>query len=174
MAKYDNIGTYYNQTRRADPYLLEQMLRKFQATENQRYLDIGCGTGNYTIALYEKGLTITGLDPSLKMLQTANAKNSNIKWTQGSAENIPFENYSFDAALASLTLHHWNSLKDGFRELSRVLKSGGQFTIFTSTKNRWKDIGSIIISLKCWPIPFNKCLHKMKSWRHCLLLVLKS
>jgi len=136
MAKYDSIGTHYNQTRTADPYLAEQMWHRLYNVEFQRYLDIGCGTGNYTSALHQKGITITGVDPSLKMLDKANAKNPNINWIQGSAENIPFENNSFDAALASLTLHHWDSLYDGFKELNRVLKTGGGITIFTSTKKQ--------------------------------------
>ncbi len=136
MAKYDTIGTHYNQTRTADPFLLDQMWQKLYHTDHQRHLDIGCGTGNYTIALHEKGMAITGVDPSLKMLQKADAKNSDIEWTQGSAENIPFENNSFDAAIASLTLHHWTSLVDGFKELNRVLKTGGGITIFTSSKEQ--------------------------------------
>ena len=136
MAKYDKIGINYNQTRRADPYLVQRMLHHIQPQEGHHYLDIGCGTGNYTIALHRAGLKITGVDPSQKMLTTAASKNQLINWTLGTAENIPFPDNHFDGAVASLTLHHWDSLQDGFSELNRVLKPNSRLTIFAFTEQQ--------------------------------------
>ncbi len=58
QAKYDAIGTNYNQTRKADPYLTEQLLKHLNPTKEGVYLDIGCGTGNYTNALREKDFSL--------------------------------------------------------------------------------------------------------------------
>ncbi len=136
MAKYDKIGINYNQTRCADPYLVQRMLHHIKPTKGYHYLDIGCGTGNYTIALQQSGLKLTGVDPSQKMLDTAAGKSQLINWTLGTAENIPFPHNSFDGAFASLTLHHWNSLQKGFSELNRVLKINSRLTIFAFTEKQ--------------------------------------
>ncbi len=48
--KYDKIGTDYNLTRMADNYLAEQFLYHLDPTKSGKYLDIGCGTGNFKSA----------------------------------------------------------------------------------------------------------------------------
>ncbi len=69
--KYDQIGDGYNNTRMADGYLTERLAAFLQPQTDKAYLDIGCGTGNYTAALAGKGINITGVDPSEKMLEEA-------------------------------------------------------------------------------------------------------
>ncbi|MEO1448502.1 MAG: methyltransferase domain-containing protein [Bacteroidota bacterium] len=133
MQTYDRIGTGYNDTRRADPYLLDRMEALLAITTGQKMLDIGCGTGNYTRALATRGIDISGVDPSEKMLQKARSIAPEMKWGKGSAEALPFSDECFEAILASLTLHHWKDLKAGFREMARVLNLGGKLVIFTST-----------------------------------------
>lgn len=138
METYDKIGTGYNDTRRADPYLLSRMVALLAPMPGERFLDVGCGTGNYTRALAERGLDFTGIDPSALMLQKARNLNSSIKWLEGKAEAMPLENGGMDGVLASLTLHHWEHLKAGFREVYRVLKPGGRLVIFSSTPEQMK------------------------------------
>lgn len=132
-AKYDEIGKDYNRTRKADAYLAGRLFHHLQASADKQYLDIGCGTGNYTIALQEQGVNFIGVDPSMEMLTKAQAKNQTITWKQGTAEAIPLGNDAVDGAIASLTLHHWTSLENGFQELGRVLKSGSRMVIFMFT-----------------------------------------
>ncbi|MCB9251203.1 MAG: class I SAM-dependent methyltransferase [Flavobacteriales bacterium] len=133
MERYDKIGLTYDSTRKADPYLCERMFELIGSGHTDaHYLDIGCGTGNYTEALAQKGLRFTGMDPSVKMLEKARSKASHVKWLQGNAESIPANDQSFDGVLASLTLHHWFDLEKGFKELFRVMKSGARMVCFTS------------------------------------------
>ena len=68
---YNSIGTGYNNKRTADPYLTERLYENVFSGGEGLYLDIGCGTGNYTLALQNKGLELWGIDPSAKMLETA-------------------------------------------------------------------------------------------------------
>lgn len=131
--KYNQIGLGYDHTRRADPYLLERLYSHLHPKKDAQYLDIGCGTGNYTIALHERGINFTGADPSEEMLKIARRKCAAIHWLNGKAEALPLERETIDGIIASLTLHHWTSLEQGFRELARVLKPGGRIVIFTST-----------------------------------------
>lgn len=86
--KYDKIGAGYNLTRKADTYLIEQLLYHLKPTKNGMYLDIGCGTGNYTDELQKKGFRFIGIDPSKQMLEKAKLRNNKIDWKIGTAENI--------------------------------------------------------------------------------------
>ena len=136
--KYDRIGRRYNHTRRADPYLLERMRLHLQPENGRQYLDVGCGTGNYTIALAQAGGVFTGLDPSGTMLETARRRSGSIQWVLGRAEQLPFPPESFDGALASLTTHHWADMEKGLAEIYRVLKPGGRLVVFTATPEQMK------------------------------------
>ncbi len=132
-ALYNIIGTNYNSTRCADPTITERLYQLLSAEQGNLYLDIGCGTGNYTLALSDKGLNLYGVDPSEIMIQTAQSRNQTIQWKLGTAENIPSESSMFDGIIGTLTLHHWKNLQKGFKELYRVLKNGGKAVFFTST-----------------------------------------
>ena len=137
--KYDKIGDEYNSTRFADEYLTEKLFQFLNAQPNEINLDIGCGTGNYTVALANKNLNFIGIEPSEKMLEIAKSKSKKIDWRIGSAENIPAENEYFDNVIATLTIHHWTKLNDAVKEIFRVLKPNGKLIIFTSTPSQMKN-----------------------------------
>ncbi len=132
MTAYNSIGQGYNQTRKTDPYLAQTLYNLLQPTPYGIYLDIGCGTGNYTIALAEKGVMLHGVDPSAVMLNEAKAKSNAVQWHLGNAEQIPFDNNFFDGAVATLTLHHWDSLEKGFKEIYRVMKPNAKMVFFAA------------------------------------------
>lgn len=136
--KYDRIGKSYDTTRCADPYLTARLLELIQPEAHGKYLDIGCGTGNYTAALSTHGLRVVGVEPSGTMLQTAKLRHAEMDWIAGSAEGIPFPPDTFHGAIATLTIHHWHALEKGFSEISRVLKCKGRFVIFTSSPTQMK------------------------------------
>ncbi|MEL6484031.1 MAG: class I SAM-dependent methyltransferase [Bacteroidota bacterium] len=137
-AKYDRIGIHYDQTRKADPYITSRLRFHLQPNLEGLYLDIGCGTGNYTHELQKDGFRFIGIDPSLEMLEKARMRNSQIDWRKGSAENTGLTSNYVDGVVASLTLHHWSNLYKGFAELQRVLKSNGTLVIFTATPKQMK------------------------------------
>jgi ubiquinone/menaquinone biosynthesis C-methylase UbiE len=136
--KYDKIGTGYNSTRQADPYLAGRLFYLLQPKSDGLYLDIGCGTGNYTCFLAGKGLKFIGVEPSEKMLSEAKSKTQNIKWLNGTAEQIPADNKTFDGIIATLTIHHWTDIKKAFIELNRVLADNGRIIMFTSTPEQMR------------------------------------
>jgi len=131
--KYDTIGLGYNVTRKADSYLMDRLYHLLEPDRNCHYLDVGCGTGNYTCALAERGLKFTGLDPSKKMLGEAKLKTGEINWIEGRVEELPFPDHYFDGSIATLTIHHWENIERGFSEISRVLKPGSRIVLFTSS-----------------------------------------
>ncbi|WP_184542250.1 class I SAM-dependent methyltransferase [Mucilaginibacter sp. FT3.2] len=129
---YDTIGNGYNTTRRADPYITDRLFQLLSTQTGGMYLDIGCGTGNYTIALANKGINFYGVEPSVEMLDIARLKSMEVTWLLGPAEGIPVPDNFFDGSIATLTIHHWTELGIAFAEFYRVLKSGSPMIIFTA------------------------------------------
>lgn len=130
-AIYNRIGKTYDQTRKADPMITNKLINHLCPKEGGRFLDVGCGSGNYTQALYEHGLQTCGIDISEEMLTKAKHKNPKIQWTLGDARKLPFENIQFDGATCTLATHHIKDIEKSFKEIYRVLNKG-HFVIFTS------------------------------------------
>lgn len=136
--RYDTIGKEYNATRKADPYLTGKLYELLLAVPGNHYLDIGCGTGNYLNALSKQGLNFTGVDPSLTMLEQAEWKNPEAHFICAKAENIPLPDQIFDGAIAIFTIHHWDDMLRGLKEVRRVLKPGSRFVCFSFTPRQMK------------------------------------
>lgn len=130
MALYDAIGKTYDTTRRADPSITRCLARLLDLRPGANYLDVGCGTGNYTVALRNLGARMHGLELSSTMLAQARPKSDRVRWVQGDAASMPFPDQCFAGAIATVTIHHWKSLRPGFDEVFRVIRSG-HFVIFT-------------------------------------------
>ncbi len=130
-ALYDTIGKTYDTTRRADPDILSKILKYLSPTKQKVYLDVGCGSGNYTSAIFEQGFNIQGIDISTGMLEKAKAKNPNIKWLQGDAMHLPLQDKTYDGAICILATHHIQDIDKAFKEVYRILKKG-RFVLFTA------------------------------------------
>ena len=79
-------------------------------------MNVGAGGGSYE----PEGRQITAVEPSAKMIQQRPPSNATI--IQGSAEDLPFDDKSFDAAMAVLTIHHWSDQERGVKEMRRVTR----------------------------------------------------
>ncbi|WOE75137.1 class I SAM-dependent methyltransferase [Alterisphingorhabdus coralli] len=113
-ALYDSIGIDYSNLRKADPRIAAHIRNAIGDVAS--VLNVGAGTGSY-----EPGdLEVTALEPSAQMISQRPADAAQA--VQGSAENIPFADDSFDAALAILTVHHWADAAKGLAEMRRVAR----------------------------------------------------
>ena len=119
---YNKNGTGYNETRCADPEIAKQIVQSLGIDFGQ-VLDLGCGTRNYSIALEEKGLEVTGIDPSEKMLTVARQKSQSVRWKIGTAEKIPIEDEIFDGVFGNLTCLLYTSPSPRDRTRSRMPSS---------------------------------------------------
>ncbi|WP_078596167.1 class I SAM-dependent methyltransferase [Evansella clarkii] len=131
-ALYDEIGLAYDTTRKADPEITGRLRNHLQVTDGSKVLDIACGTGNYTVALQETGLQMTGTDISKEMIAKAKEKSSLIQWELADAKRLPFNNNTFSGAACILSIHHFDELFSAFKEIYRVIDKG-RFVIFTSS-----------------------------------------
>lgn len=100
----------------------------------ERVLDIGCGIGNNLLSFLEKGLSTTGLDPSRSMLDMASKKLGNRADLHiGFAEDLPFDDNSFDHACIVRTLEFAEDPRKAIAEACRVAKN----SIFIGLLNRY-------------------------------------
>ncbi len=97
--------------------------------EEKKVLDIGAGTGRISVYLANRGAKVTAFDLSPKMLELVRKKNPKIQTIVGDAENLPFEDSSFDIAIAAFLIVHLKDPAKFFDDVYRVLKDGGIFVV---------------------------------------------
>jgi SAM-dependent methyltransferase len=113
-ALYDRIGQGYAQARRPDPRILAAI--EAALGDATTVLNVGAGTGGYEPADRE----VTAVEPSAEMIAQRDADAAPV--VQASAEALPFEDDSFDAAMALQTVHHWPDMEAGLAEMRRVAR----------------------------------------------------
>ncbi|MHB8072714.1 class I SAM-dependent methyltransferase [Desulfosporosinus fructosivorans] len=136
---YDKIGFAYDTTRKADPEIIRRLYHHLQLGVGSTVIDIGCGTGNYTMALKQYGLTMTGVDISSTMIDNARTKAPDITWVKSDATILPFEDAAFNGAISTLVIHHYEELERPFKEAIRVLEKGRRYVIFTASPEQMKN-----------------------------------
>ncbi len=110
-----------------------KMIEPFQP---KRILDIATGTADLALlSMRLKPSHVTGIDLSEEMLEIGRKKVSEAGYSgqldllKGDAENLPFENKSFDAALAAFGVRNFGNLRAGLAEVWRVLEPGAPFVV---------------------------------------------
>ena len=117
---YDVIGHGYALARKPDSRIAARILAALGQARS--VLNVGAGAGSYE----PRGPGTVALEPSPLMLgQRPSGASPAVR---GVAEWLPFADASFDAVMASLTLHHWSDWRAGVREMRRV--SRGRIVIF--------------------------------------------
>lgn len=106
-------------------------------TPDLHLLDLASGTGDIAFRYLEKSrslnpsITLFDLSPSMIQISKDRAINKNIKgklkWYEGKAENLPFEDHTFDVCTVSFGLRNFENKERSIEEAYRVLKPGGVF-----------------------------------------------
>src|SRR5947207_11908778 len=113
-AAYDSLGRTYTATRAEDPRIAARIHAALG--DARTVVNVGAGTGHYEPADRE----VLAVEPSATMI--AQRPPGAAPVIQASAEELPLDDDSFDAALAVNTVHHWLDLPAGLRELRRVAR----------------------------------------------------
>ncbi len=95
-------------------------------------LDLGCGTGRWSKYLSEKAKYIEAIDPSSAVISAATMllKSDNVRVTQASIDNIPFEDGAFDFVFSLGVLHHIPDTQLAMRKCVNKVKPGGYFLVY--------------------------------------------
>lgn len=129
-----------------------------------KVLDVGAGDGYITNKIKEKGHPVVGLEISDKRIKNAKEK-YNLDFVKGDANNLPFEDGSFDTVVASEVLEHLDNLGQGLKEAIRVAKKKVIITlpigdweeethrflidfVYIKAEGHPKDRGMLVIELK--------------------------
>ncbi|PZE26532.1 MULTISPECIES: demethylmenaquinone methyltransferase [unclassified Curtobacterium] len=95
----------------------------------ERVLDLAAGTGTSSVAFAKRGAEVTALDLSAGMIEVGRQRHPEITFVHGDAEQLPFEDDSFDAVSISFGLRNVNEPSVALAEMYRVLKPGGRVVI---------------------------------------------
>jgi ubiquinone/menaquinone biosynthesis C-methylase UbiE len=95
-------------------------------------LDVGCGPGVAVRRAARRASSVVGVDPAPVMLRVARAlgagrRSPNVRYLEGSAEELPVPDGSASVLWSLATVHHWHDLLAGLAEAHRALRPGGRF-----------------------------------------------
>lgn len=137
--KYDYLAEHYHRLRTKDNpqgWFYNEMLEMPATLElldnvkGKKILDFGCGTGIYAKLLTKKGAKVKGFDISPEMISIAKKENPKLDLRVATGYKFPFKE-KFDIILSSLVVHYLEDWDKMFKEVSRVLKKGGDFIFST-------------------------------------------
>lgn len=134
MKEFDKIVQEYDKGRSRENtgFWAEETVKLAQLDEASLVLDLGCGTGIYTLSVgLRTSNSICGLDPVAGMLRQARDKSKNISWLNAVGEGIPIRQGVFDCIFSSQVWHHIEDKGKTARECFRVLKPKGALVIRT-------------------------------------------
>jgi SAM-dependent methyltransferase len=132
---FDRLASRYSRLRSSPDYVdpLTEAVAELGDLRGRRVLDVGCGTGAVLgVLTHVFGVTGVGVDPSTKMIEAARRESPDVAELHvGRAEDLPFADVSFDAALMRLVVHLVTRPR-AFGEILRVLAPQGRVVISTT------------------------------------------
>ncbi|MBU2542453.1 methyltransferase domain-containing protein [Patescibacteria group bacterium] len=133
---YDKKSAYW------DSFEKDRVLPILGDLKDKKILDVGAGTGRLCVRMARLGAEVTALDISSVMMESLKSKvkshtqgasvsseKSRLEIFVGDAEDLPFEDESFDIVIATFLIVHLKDLHRFFDEVYRVLKPGGLFLV---------------------------------------------
>ena len=135
-ADYAKIAEFYDKGRSLSEQNMDlwmELVSKYSgALKGARVLDLGCGTGRFSIPMAEKlNYNVTGADSYPEMLAKAQEKDAGglVGWDCVDAQNLSYGDASFDVVFMSHLLHHVDSPVKVISESKRVLKDSGAILV---------------------------------------------
>jgi ubiquinone/menaquinone biosynthesis C-methylase UbiE len=151
MAIFDQEAAVYDQWyetelgKYVDEVETECALRLFSSPPGSRVLDVGCGTGNFSVKLAQRGHRVVGIDVSAAMLHVAAKKREaealTVEFAHMDAHRLGFDDASFDGVLAMATLEFLANPEQALEEMFRAVKPGSPIVV--GTINRDSDWGRL-------------------------------
>ncbi len=133
IGSFDELADAYDRYRIGYASELYDALFEYGVAPNDLVLDVGCGTGLVTAELGRRGCVATGIDACEPMIERARARAGSARFAIGQAEDLPFEDGSFDAA-TSAQAFHWFDQPRALAEMARVVRPGGTVAVW------WKGL----------------------------------
>jgi SAM-dependent methyltransferase len=126
-ARYDGVADWFDRELATAPagVVARDLAAELLGAGTGALLDVGCGTGAHAAAWAGLGWDVTGIDVSADQLRLARERG--VRVVQGRAEELPFADESFAAAVSTWTHTDVDDFPTEVREVVRVLRPGGRF-----------------------------------------------
>ena len=126
---FNDISSRYDQINKMMTLNMDKNWRKIvynltMEDKPEKIIDIASGTGDIALCFANDNIEVVGIDNASMMLDLANEKSMkipNVKFQLEDAENMSFENNTFDAATVGFGVRNFEDLNQGLREIKRVL-----------------------------------------------------
>ena len=121
-----------------DPRILDNMVEISEVRPDSQVLDVACGPGFVAMAFAPKCRSVLGIDATDRLVARARAETtrrgiSNVSFTLGNVERMPFRAGEFDLATCRFAFHHFAHPHEVLAEMTRVLKPGARMVIVDQT-----------------------------------------
>jgi len=127
-------ATKLNNEERRKMLPADKVLQYLELEKEDQVLDLGAGTGYFTILIAKQVKKVIAVDVSDEMLQflkeeAEKEKINNVEFVQHEIETLPFDKHIATKVITSLVLHEVRDLDQTLGEIQRVLKSNGKFMV---------------------------------------------
>lgn len=144
--RYNRIAGMYDLLDQPMEMFFSDYRKEMLAETTGNTLEVGIGTGR-NIPFYPEQVKLTGIDFSEKMVEIAQKKasnNANIQILQMDAENMKFEDNSFDTVVTSCVFCSVPDPVKGLKEIRRVCKNGGKIFMLEHVRSEKKVVGELM------------------------------
>ena len=140
--RYDFLNHFFSFG--VDYYWRNRLIKAINPQKNYNALDVATGTGDVAFKLASKTEKVIGIDIASNMIDLADKKKAkkkvfNIDFSVGDAENLPFEDNTFDVITIAYGYRNISDQTKALKEFNRILKSKGRLFIleFSDPTNRF-------------------------------------
>jgi ubiquinone/menaquinone biosynthesis C-methylase UbiE len=165
-----NAHYYTTSTGHNNSASLAELVARVGPNPADQVLDIGTGAGHTAIAFAPWSGAVVAFDLTPSMLEETerNAAASgitNLTTKQGAAENLPFEDGTFDIVVCRYTTHHFTSITQAVAEMARVLKPGGKWVVMDTTVPEDAELDRQINGIDWLRDPSHIRSYSEREWR---------
>ncbi|MDN4492354.1 class I SAM-dependent methyltransferase [Ureibacillus aquaedulcis] len=133
-----------------------ELLQLLAPQENEKILDLGCGTGDLARELKDLGTHVIGVDKSVNMIEQAKGKYAEISFKVKDATELGYKE-EFDAVFSNATLHWVKHPEKALQCIFDSLKKGGRFVAEFGGKGNVQSItDEVILQIEAEGIKFRK------------------
>ena len=166
---WSSAGGSYDEVSRGIADSIEHAVLRLNPRPGERVLDLATGTGWTSRVVAKRGAQVTGVDIATSLLEAAErnaaAAQLSIRYLRGDAEELPFEDASFDALVSTCGVMFASRPEAAAKQMARVVRQGGRIALTT-----WTNDGNVFkmfqVMKRYMPAPAPPAAPSPFEWGH--------